>query len=114
MFVVWRVALAESVFFFLNGTATTESYPLSLHDALPRWREGGRRWRGEECERWREVGDGGGEGGEGGGRRGMAGGRRAEEHTSEVQSPVAISSAVFCLKKKRIKNLSGSQVLTQK
>ena len=28
--------------------------------------------------------------------------RRSEEHTSELQSPEAISYAVFCLKKKRI------------
>ena len=28
--------------------------------------------------------------------------RRSEEHTSELQSPVPISYAVFCLKKKNI------------
>src|SRR5213079_3799617 len=28
--------------------------------------------------------------------------RRSEEHTSELQSPVVISYAVFCLKKKKI------------
>ena len=27
--------------------------------------------------------------------------RRSEEHTSELQSPVPISYAVFCLKKKK-------------
>src|SRR3989304_9223444 len=32
------------VFFFFNDTATTEIYPLSLHDALPIWRDySGRR-----------------------------------------------------------------------
>ena len=30
--------------------------------------------------------------------------RRSEEHTSELQSPVPISYAVFCLKKKNNKN----------
>ena len=30
--------------------------------------------------------------------------RRSEEHTSELQSPVPISYAVFCLKKKKKKN----------
>src|SRR2546421_12109759 len=27
--------MSDSVFFFFNDTATTEIYPLSLHDALP-------------------------------------------------------------------------------
>src|SRR3546814_7913771 len=31
-------------------------------------------------------------------------GRRSEEHTSELQSLMRISYAVFCLKKKRTKN----------
>src|SRR3546814_3469999 len=31
-----------------------------------------------------------------------AGGRRSEEHTSELQSLMRISYAVFCLKKKKI------------
>ena len=31
-------------------------------------------------------------------------GNRSEEHTSELQSPVPISYAVFCLKKKKTKN----------
>ena len=30
---------------------------------------------------------------------------RSEEHTSELQSPVPISYAVFCLKKKKIKKI---------
>src|SRR3546814_8891887 len=33
--------------------------------------------------------------------RGAAGGRRSEEHTSELQSLMRISYAVFCLKKKK-------------
>src|SRR3546814_9070123 len=32
---------------------------------------------------------------------GFLGGRRSEEHTSELQSLMRISSAVFCLKKKK-------------
>src|SRR5213079_3567290 len=35
---------------------------------------------------------------------------RSEEHTSELQSPVVISYAVFCLKKKK-KNISSSHRL---
>src|SRR3546814_8710787 len=43
-----------------------------------------------------EIGDGGGN------RHGIAGGagKRSEEHTSELQSLMRISYAVFCLKKK--------------
>src|SRR3712207_9036156 len=42
------------VYFFFNDTATTEIYTLSLHDALPIWRESlarsaARRGGGEEC-----------------------------------------------------------------
>src|SRR3546814_10074049 len=33
--------------------------------------------------------------------------RRSEEHTSELQSLMRISYAVFCLKKKRTKNKHG-------
>src|SRR5881398_2091620 len=73
--------------FFFNDTATTQIYTLSdtlsLHDALPisgaaprpRRRPAGRRRR-VSC-------------------------RRSEEHTSELQSPLNISYAVFCLKKKK-------------
>src|SRR5213079_1564788 len=32
------------------------------------------------------------------------GSKRSEEHTSELQSPVVISYAVFCLKKKKYKS----------
>src|SRR3546814_3637633 len=35
------------------------------------------------------------------GMRGVAGDRRSEEHTSELQSLMRISYAVFCLKKKK-------------
>src|SRR3546814_4808941 len=37
----------------------------------------------------------------GGGRPGRVDGRRSEEHTSELQSLMRISYAVFCLKKKK-------------
>src|SRR6266540_5369462 len=44
------MAIAFVCFFFFNDTATTEIYTLSLHDALPIWRDpptcapGDRRW----------------------------------------------------------------------
>src|SRR2546430_12582688 len=36
------VATIVGIFFFFNDTATTEIYTLSLHDALPIFRSGGR------------------------------------------------------------------------
>src|SRR6202047_5645875 len=64
-------------FFFFNDTATTEIYPLSLHDALPIFlvtllgfhRERRDRTRLQPFQRDR---------------------RRSEEHTSELQSPYDI------------------------
>src|SRR5213079_3742164 len=80
-------------FFFFNDTATTEIYTttdtLSLHDALPIpcaspfRRRGYEDWYTPRCVRM-----------------------RSEEHTSELQSPVVISYAVFCLKKKQLTFLS--------
>src|ERR1044071_10490864 len=71
-------------FFFFNDTATTEIYTLSLHDALPISRLSGARFP----QRLRH--------------RGCCP-TRSEEHTSELQSRVDISYAVFCLKKKKMK-----------
>src|SRR5213593_5248680 len=77
-------------FFFLNATAPPEiytvSYTLSLHDALPISCAGvalARLARGRA-------------------RRPplRAAPARSEEHTSELQSQLTISYAVFCLKKK--------------
>src|SRR6184192_2684476 len=74
--------------FFFNDTATTEIYTsidtLSLHDALPisgLGRAARHQWL---CRRVPDPA------------------RRSEEHTSELQSPIDISYAVFCLKKKKI------------
>src|SRR3546814_7624164 len=39
------------------------------------------------------------------GRRSLAAGERSEEHTSELQSLMRISYAVFCLKKKKQKQI---------
>src|SRR3546814_2613175 len=103
--------------FFFNDTATTEIYTyghtLSLHDALPICQHadpghgpagaGGRCARNGEQAR-REVREH---------RRRRAAGTelpldprrrpRSEEHTSELQSLMRISYAVFCLKKKKKK-----------
>src|SRR5213079_3797549 len=77
-------------FFFFNDTPPTEIYTttatLSLHDALPIYKI--------TSNSWEYTGDG----------HALAyhvGAEliRSEEHTSELQSPVVISYAVFCLKK---------------
>src|SRR5881398_4148324 len=78
-------------FFFFNDPAPTEIYTLSdtlsLHDALPISAAGG------ACLQVGRRDD----------RRGPSGGAaRSEEHTSELQSPLNISYAVFCLKKQKI------------
>src|SRR3712207_7248476 len=83
--------------FFFNDTATTEIYTLSLHDALPIYREGA------------------GAGGAGGGARlrRLAAAlpapaaqdpqqRRDRKSTRLNSSHANISYAVFCLKKKKI------------
>src|SRR3546814_18659845 len=76
--------------FFFNDTATTEidtyCHTLSLHDALP-ISDGtlvtlDPRFRGRTILFHAEAG-------------------RSEEHTSELQSLMRISYAVFCLKKKK-------------
>src|SRR3546814_5788110 len=40
----------------------------------------------------------------------MCNGPRSEEHTSELQSLMRISYAVFCLKKKKQRNISSKQL----
>src|SRR5213593_1241842 len=84
-----RVLREEGLFFFKN-TATTEiytvSYTLSLHDALPIFslpatNAARRRSSSSPSTRCAPI-------------------IRSEEHTSELQSQLTISYAVFCLKKK--------------
>src|SRR3546814_8729771 len=103
------------MFFFFNDTATTEIYTylhtLSLHDALPIYYVllsyyyshccislislhilwgGACPWVFPFCSHGR---------GEGCGQKGNTHGQRSEEHTSELQSLMRNSYAVFCLKK---------------
>src|SRR6187455_3816958 len=82
----------RSVFFFFNDTATTEIYTvmntLSLHDALPICSGSAERhWSTAPSTR----------------PTARAAPPRSEEHTSELQSLITISYAVFCLKKKKKK-----------
>src|SRR3546814_4228007 len=89
--------------FFFTDTATTEIYTyrhtLSLHDALPIFAssEGGRGWSsaGQADDRRHVLHDALG---------GVEPDHRSEEHTSELQSLMRISYAVFCLKKQTNNN----------
>src|SRR5213075_3584614 len=81
-------------FFFFNDTATTEIYTtrhtLSLHDALPiSTTVAGNKAYFARCAS-------------------VSGAWRSEEHTSELQSRLVISYAVFCLKKKKTGRTRGS------
>src|SRR3546814_15859752 len=96
--------------FFFNDTATTEIYTyghtLSLHDALPIYHRHGCSRHERHHALDLRVGDGG-PGAVGVRRRPMSEAAlpvaRSEEHTSELQSLMRISYAVFCLKKKKKK-----------
>src|SRR3546814_17897166 len=60
-----------------------------------------RRWQEDPGHQGRALADRPGpQGGQGPGR-----GRRSEEHTSELQSLMRISNAVFCLKNKRYEDM---------
>src|SRR5881396_4385524 len=89
--------------FFFNDTATTEIYTvrntLSLHDALPIWIIWNARASNSAIKR---------------GGRSTSGDWRSEEHTSELQSLRTISYAVFCLKKKKIKEQNKTKTKQKK
>src|SRR3546814_8224691 len=115
------------LFFFFNDTATTEIYTyrhtLSLHDALPIY------LLAAECSPLSSISvrdhvcplahsdahraEQSLKHGAGFGQRlakavhlaVQSGGGRSEEHTSELQSLMRISYAVFCLKKKKTINI---------
>src|SRR3546814_11736805 len=97
--------------FLFNNTATTEiytsSHPLSLHGALPISEVAdvdGERSRSHEPERCGNDRPGRHPAPLGSittGRVPVEDRQRSEEHTSELQSLMRISYAVFCLKKKK-------------
>src|SRR5256885_11021284 len=90
-------------FFFFNDTATTEIYTLSLHDALPISRPGGRalpadlRGGGAAAPAVRLRGHGP-----------AAPVYRDRKSTRLNSSHLVISYAVFCLKKKKQRTHSTS------
>src|SRR5256885_6533520 len=71
------------LFFFFNDTATTEIYTLSLHDALPIYRN---RTTGQRLLDLLLAAD-------------EARGHRSEEHTSELQSPCNLVCRLLLEKK---------------
>src|SRR2546427_12327216 len=90
-------------FFFFNDTATTEIYPLSLHDALPIYEPAGAGEPGVELmlvvgphrlDGRRVLGVGGASAEHGLDRR------RSEEHTSELQSQSNLVCRLLLEKKK--------------
>src|SRR5476649_3043470 len=78
-----RVYTSRLNFFFFNDTATTEIYTLSLHDALPIWRQRLAQDAAACHDRFPE-------------RHGML----DRKSTRLNSSHTVISYAVFCLKKK--------------
>ena len=87
------------MFFFFNDTATTEIYTLSLHDALPisAAKRIGQKSGALPPQEMGSIKSGGSAATRNWAKKS---GGRSEEHTSELQSHVRISYAVFCLKKK--------------
>src|SRR2546422_5994807 len=102
------------LFFFFNDTATTEIYTLSLHDALPIYRQqcdvagadakalGGERvaelvqhHAGEQREHEPDAREGG---------RGAPPIDRSEEHTSELQSRLHLVCRLLLEKKKKLEH----------
>src|SRR2546430_10254757 len=86
------------LFFFFNDTATTEIYTLSLHDALPIYRQ-------PERPRGRRLGaDVPGQ------RHGVGARHRSEEHTSELQSQSNLVCRLLLEKKKKKNKQNTNQM----
>src|SRR5258708_21230001 len=95
----------SNIFFFFNDTATTEIYPLTLHDALPIPRacrcpprpKRRRRATGRDGCRSATIPP--------------SGSARSEEHTSELQSPDHLVCRLLLEKKKKYKHELSLQSL---
>src|SRR5436189_3972665 len=98
-------------FFFFNDTATTEIYTLSLHDALPIYRDRAHRSPLSRSQRSSHPID------DHVHRVGVVGDRDVpvdRKSTRLNSSHRCISYAVFCLKKKKKKKNNTNSVLKQK
>src|SRR5256885_16661948 len=86
--------LARDLFFFFNDTATTEIYTLSLHDALPIYRNIvavevtlGKLLADLQLDQFEQL---------------RIVDLRSEEHTSELQSPCNLVCRLLLEKKKEV------------
>src|SRR5256885_4900131 len=79
-------------FFFFNDTATTEIYPLSLHDALPISLPARVRRARRPPDHRRDI------------PSLLRRRPRSEEHTSELQSPCNLVCRLLLEKKKKLKD----------
>src|SRR5438309_6907527 len=84
------------MYFFFTDTATTEIYTLSLHDALPIWRNSGRQYAAGD----RELVCGYGNPARYTAVRIAGSQPRSEEHTSELQSQFHLVCRLLLEKKK--------------
>src|SRR3546814_7094426 len=109
MFTVTRDRIL-SCFFFFNATSTTDIYTYlhthSLHDALPISSRSAKK-PGECRNGARDGGIVDIQMGDHADVRQVAD-RRSEEHTSELQSLMRISYAVFCLNKTTVTNTTNT------
>src|SRR3712207_8514059 len=97
-----------ALFFFFNDTATTEIYTLSLHDALPIWRNARRSFcEANEASRSRDRASSAlSASGESRSANGMD--ETSDRKSTRLNSSHAnISYAVFCLKKKNKSELKS-------
>src|SRR2546429_4515398 len=86
----WSWSAASMSFFFFNDTATTEIYTLSLHAALPIYRQPGADRGGHGLLDQVHVP-----------RARLEDGVRSEEHTSELQSRLHLVCRPLLEKKKK-------------
>src|SRR5947208_8345674 len=87
------------IFFFFSVTATSEIYTLSLHDALPIWKDRGCRAAEPAARHLAEGHQARCQGIPRRHRRHHT--RRSEEHTSELQSPDHLVCRLLLEKKKK-------------
>src|SRR2546430_10515166 len=86
------------IFFFLNDTATTEIYTLSLHDALPIWNGQAQRTAGEAADAEEALDDQE--------LKVVDDDAEVDRKSTRLNSSHSqISYAVFCLKKKNTRHI---------
>src|SRR2546425_8934316 len=101
------------LFFFFNDTATTEIYPLSLHDALPiSVAEGDLLRHGQRGLGREQGGRNANEPRQDAAHRGLRTEGRSEEHTSELQSLAYLVCRLLLEKKKKRHANEPSQAYT--